>query len=474
MKRLRYFIFFLSFSVKGQAPDTVQHLDIEPDTGIHFVSGLSWEQLKEKAKSENKYIFMDCFATWCVPCKFMSQNIFPLAEVGSFMNDRFLSVEVQTDQTPKDRESIKKWYDDAKSIVNAYSVNVVPTYLFFAPDGRAIHRIIGVTGKTAAEFVDRAKDALNPETQYYTLIDHYKEHTDDSAFLRHALITALKESDDIDADSIGNVYMRCVKAPLSKDNLPFFLKITGTRNAAGFNFLLYHFREADSIPGDPDAVIGQLTGIVTNEVLDSAFARDPNRVNWRVLSAQLKSRYPMLGEGLMKNANGEFGKRVYQYQIRPAIKDTSRLVDWDKLSNTLKGKYPGYPSGQLIADQKFKYYQSKKMWPEYEKAVAYFIAAYGERIGDMQKNNYAWAIFLHSNDRSLLVAALGMSKEVVDRYPDIQASTADTYANLLYKTGNKEEAAIWENRAIDLAKSPDEIKEYKGVLDKIKNGEKTW
>ncbi len=36
---------------------------------IHFENGLSWEQIKEKAKAEHKYIFVDCYATWCGPCK---------------------------------------------------------------------------------------------------------------------------------------------------------------------------------------------------------------------------------------------------------------------------------------------------------------------------------------------------------------------------------------------------------------------
>ena len=56
------------------------------DKGIHFEHGLSWQQVQAKAKSENKYVFMDCFTTWCGPCRFMSANIFPLQDVGDSMN----------------------------------------------------------------------------------------------------------------------------------------------------------------------------------------------------------------------------------------------------------------------------------------------------------------------------------------------------------------------------------------------------
>src|SRR5689334_7898174 len=39
--------------------------------GVQWTTGLSWEQVKQKAQLEKKYIFLDCLATWCGPCKMM-------------------------------------------------------------------------------------------------------------------------------------------------------------------------------------------------------------------------------------------------------------------------------------------------------------------------------------------------------------------------------------------------------------------
>src|SRR5687768_4337454 len=57
--------------------------------GIRFEHG-SWEQAKAKAKAGNKFIFVDAFTTWCGPCRYMSANIFPKPEVGTFFNQHFV------------------------------------------------------------------------------------------------------------------------------------------------------------------------------------------------------------------------------------------------------------------------------------------------------------------------------------------------------------------------------------------------
>jgi thiol-disulfide isomerase/thioredoxin len=57
----------------------------QTDTGVHFEHNLSWTAIQAKAKAENKYIFMDCFTTWCGPCKYMSTTIFPQKESGDYI-----------------------------------------------------------------------------------------------------------------------------------------------------------------------------------------------------------------------------------------------------------------------------------------------------------------------------------------------------------------------------------------------------
>ena len=50
--------------------------------GIEFVHDKSFDEIRAMAKAQNKLIFMDCYTTWCGPCKRLSAQVFPDSAVG--------------------------------------------------------------------------------------------------------------------------------------------------------------------------------------------------------------------------------------------------------------------------------------------------------------------------------------------------------------------------------------------------------
>ncbi len=78
-------------------------------------------------------------------------------------------------------------------------------------------------------------------------------------------------------------------------------------------------------------------------------------------------------------------------------------------------------------------------------------------------NEGAWNIYSFSGNVNYLNKAILLAKRALEfsEEPEI----ADTYARLLYKTGNKQEAILWEERAVNLiAKKGLSSNEFEKVL----------
>lgn len=122
--------------------------------GITFLHDL--DEALAKAKAENKMVFIDFYTSWCAPCKVLSNEVFPLANVGSYFNANFVSCKIQCDDKGVGVELGKK-----------YQVYAYPTLMFIDKNGEMVHSMAGSTsGEGLIEF---AKAAANPERNLLAL-----------------------------------------------------------------------------------------------------------------------------------------------------------------------------------------------------------------------------------------------------------------------------------------------------------------
>ena len=89
---------------------------------------LSLEEACKKAKTENKPIFLDCYTSWCGPCKMMHPI---LDELKERLGDKVRILKIDVD-VPANRQS-----------VYAYQIQSVPTLMLFKK-GRMLWRQSGV------------------------------------------------------------------------------------------------------------------------------------------------------------------------------------------------------------------------------------------------------------------------------------------------------------------------------------------
>lgn len=113
--------------------------------GLHMAI---YEDGKVTAEKENKLIFIDAYADWCGPCKWMVANTFTDSEVGDFFKNNFISVQI-------DMESDAGLEFDMEYYVDAY-----PTLLFLNPKGEVIKRYSGALD--AKEFLGLGKRVIDP------------------------------------------------------------------------------------------------------------------------------------------------------------------------------------------------------------------------------------------------------------------------------------------------------------------------
>lgn len=436
---MRKLVFILLFPLGGMAQ------------GIHFEQNLSWQQVQFKAKTEHKYIFMDCYATWCVPCKQMSQDIFIQKEAGDQVNENFISVSVQMDSTAKDDEYTKSWYADAKQLMKKYQVSSFPTYLFFDPDGHIIHRAGGSMPLTA--FISITEDALNPGKQFYPLMAKYEQGQRDSATLSRLILSAANTGDQELIQKLTTDYISSVKNIYTKDNLDFIGQLTKSSKDKGFELWFKETIKVDAVKGT-DYAERKLMNVVMNED-GNVIAANRKAVEGLKIIATMGDQ--PIYEGADKNA---------KQPITP---------DWNKMYTAIKSKYGAYYADRISKWVKMSYYHTRQDWRNYDRALITYLDMYKETVKPSQLNDYAWSVFAHSFDKKQLGAAVGWIKVSIAlsrEDPDLN-KYIDTYANLLYKTGNRQEAINWEQKALQLGTEQGK-QEYAEILRKMQNGEKTW
>jgi len=118
--------------------------------GVAFSHGSLAESLaKAKANKKGpKLVFMDCYTSWCGPCKYMANTIFPMEVSGNFFNTNFVNIKIDMEK------------GEGVDVAKKYGVNVYPTFLILDANGNEINRVVGSTQK-AEEFIEKIKVAMD-------------------------------------------------------------------------------------------------------------------------------------------------------------------------------------------------------------------------------------------------------------------------------------------------------------------------
>jgi thiol-disulfide isomerase/thioredoxin len=151
--------------------------------GINFQK-LSTAQALTKAKKENKKVFIDVYAVWCGPCKYLTNSVFIDVALGAYMNEHFVCIKIDGEQ------------GEGEKMMEEFSIDAFPTMLFLDADRKLLKKIVGAY--EADELLAKANGVISPETtKLYQLNKRYQQGERDKAFLMDFLIEKSNEGENI-------------------------------------------------------------------------------------------------------------------------------------------------------------------------------------------------------------------------------------------------------------------------------------
>ena len=146
---------------------------------IDFEKTKAWQEIVDKAKAEDKLIFVDCYTDWCGPCKMLSANVFTQDDVADFFNKNFVNAKFEMEQ-------------DADGVAHrdVWGIRAFPTLIFVDPQTeKVVHRLVGAG--QADWLIEGGSTAMDPGKNLNSLVERYEEGDRSEEFIM-LYLTALK------------------------------------------------------------------------------------------------------------------------------------------------------------------------------------------------------------------------------------------------------------------------------------------
>jgi len=409
---------------------------------VNFQKNESWEAVLEKAKSEHKNIFIDAYATWCGPCKQMDAIVFTDATVGNLVNENFIAIKVQFDRTSQDDENIKKWYENAETIMKKYNITGFPTSLFISPDGQLLHKAIGY--QSVPEFIKTLNIAINDKMNFLGQIARFRQGQMEKDDIMQLALLANEYQRDTLALDIASFYKINVVEKTSPEHLlnPRFLSFIATFPALFKNddtlvsFLYNHQSLADSLLGNKGYASQFINYVIHRDFINPI--------------------------------------------IKPGDAYTDKHPNWKLVQQRITATYDDVVAKKTVLSAKIGWYSH---WKDWKNAIKFNIEKLDSEgidtvgfAGSTVNNMVFNVIFLHGKDKAVLKKGIGYMEYLLRGHPD-KDSWLDTYANLLFKVGCRKGAIKNEKLALSIAQKRGDvgrIQEYMDNLKKMENGLPTW
>ena len=157
--------------------------------GVDF-RPISLDSALVQAAREGKHLFIDGYTAWCGPCKLMDRDVFPLKELGDYINPRFVSLKYDMERDP-----------DGQALAARFGVKAYPTFIILDSNNEMLHLFAG--GILGIEFIDKVAAAFD-DTKALGVLTRRLQAGDSSVATRVRYLQALAHTCTRDVSGLAD------------------------------------------------------------------------------------------------------------------------------------------------------------------------------------------------------------------------------------------------------------------------------
>ncbi|MBK9283276.1 MAG: thioredoxin family protein [Sphingobacteriaceae bacterium] len=242
----------------------------------------------EKAKKENKLIFIDAYTTWCGPCKWMAKNIFTNDTVADYYNTSYINYKLDMEK------------GEGLEFAKKYNVSCYPNLIVLNSSGELVHR--GAGGLPVESFLAFGKNGYSSDKNFTAIKTNYeKEKLNEATILSYAQLLrgcCLDPSNEINnylANLNDKDYLKRTNWVLFRDYINNFQSKPATYFIANYSTFENSFGK--------DTVEGKMLKLGKSYFGKFIYAKEYDKTGYENAKAEFtKSNYPM-SESILINSD---------------------------------------------------------------------------------------------------------------------------------------------------------------------------
>ncbi len=397
---------------------------------------LSLKEALQKAKASDKMVMLQIESDECTECNTVAMQGFANPVLGNAVNASCVSIKV------------KAGTKEFQEIDSVYHIATTLGIVFLNSDGSFLLKYPASTSRYAT-YMEQLTKALDkkqhPDTEYAQMLIDYQNGKRDFDLLYK--LVAKKNELQLDHDQLTDEMISA--APKDSAGSPYFLAFV-TRQSPVINSkadTYIHANQRIFIDGwylMPAQERSMINGRINAKSKEKAI-KEKNIAYAQQIASRTAQTYSERSAAIKS-----YDKNMLDYY--KGVKDTTTYLH---ASVKYYDQYLMTISVDSIrkADSVNKQEQLTKIPPNVlkepganqmmTKTIQFAPVA---QFYTSQLNEAAWALYTYTHDPAYTDKALAWAKRATEFYDNPAAM--DTYAKLLYRTGNKEEAIAWEEKAI--------------------------